>query len=112
VKAFSFLHRIRYAARSADVKNTVYHDESTSDHADDNDHGADMDSGDSADEAIVVSALCHGDNTESPVSSLPALTQHAGLCPNARNSQKRKYTCGSDFTALARASVSSPLSHQ
>jgi hypothetical protein len=27
VKAFSFLHRIRYAARSADVNNTVYHDE-------------------------------------------------------------------------------------
>jgi hypothetical protein len=109
VKAFSFLHRIRYSARSAGVSDTVYHDESTSDHADDSDHRAAMDSGDSADEAIVVSTLCHSDNTEPPVSSPPALTQHAGLCPNARNSQKRKYTCESDFTAQARASLSSPV---
>jgi hypothetical protein len=43
------------------------------------------------------------------VSSFPALTQHAGLCPNARNSQKRNYTCESDFTARARASMSSPV---
>jgi hypothetical protein len=54
VKAFSFLHRIRYTARSAGIKDAVYHDESTSDHADDSDHGATLDSGDSADEAIVV----------------------------------------------------------
>jgi hypothetical protein len=106
VKAFSFLHRIRYAARSAGAKDIVYHDEFTSDHADDSHHGAAMDSGDSTEEAIVVSALCHGENTES---SLPAFTQHAGLCPNARNSQKRKYTCESDFTARARASLSSPV---
>jgi ribonuclease HI len=109
VKALSFLHRIRYAARSADVQNTGYHDDSTSDHADDNDHGADTDSGDSADEAIVVSTLCRGDNTKPPVSSLPALTQPAGLCPTARNSQKRKYTCESDLTEQARASMSFPV---
>jgi hypothetical protein len=69
---------IRYAARSADVQNTVYHDDSTSDHADDNDHGADMDSGDSADGAIVVSTLCRGDNTKPPVSSLPARGRGCG----------------------------------
>ncbi len=43
------------------------------------------------------------------MSSLPAFTQHAGLCPDARNSQKRKYTCESDFTARARASMSFPV---
>ncbi len=101
-------HRIRYAARSAGAKDAVHQDESTSDHADDSDHGAALDSGDSADEAIVVSTLCHGDNTEPPVSSLPASTQHARLCPNARNSQKRKYTCKGDFAVRARASLSSP----
>ncbi len=84
------------------LKDTVHHDESTSDHADDNDNGADMHSGDSTDEAIVVSTLGHSDNTEPPVSSLPVLTQHAGLCPNARNSQKQKYTCESDFTTTRR----------
>jgi hypothetical protein len=43
------------------------------------------------------------------VSSLPALTQPVGLCPTARNSQKRKYTCESDLTERVRASMSSPV---
>ncbi len=51
--------------------------------------------------------LCNGNNTEPPAPSLHAFTQHARLCPNACNSQKRKCTCESDFTARARASLSS-----
>jgi hypothetical protein len=56
----------------------------------------------------LASTLCHGDNTEPPVPSLHAFTQHARLCPHARNSQKRKYTCESDVTVRAKASLSSP----
>jgi hypothetical protein len=57
VKAFSFLHRIRYATRSAGTKDAVCHDESTSDHADGRYNGAALDSSDSADEAILASTL-------------------------------------------------------
>lgn len=71
------------------------------------DNGAALDACDSADEAILASTLCHGDNMEPPVSSLHAFTQHARLCPNASNSQKRKFTCESDFTVRARAFLSS-----
>jgi hypothetical protein len=80
VKAFSFLHRIRYAARSAGAKDAACHEESTSDHADGNDNGAALDSGDSADEAILASTLCHSYNTEPPVPSLRAFTQHTPDC--------------------------------
>jgi hypothetical protein len=104
-ESVSFLRRIRFAARSAGTKDAVCHDEYTSDHADGSNNRATLDSGDSADEAILARTLCHGDNTEPPVSSLHAFTQHARLCPNARNSQKRKYTCESDFTVQAPAAA-------
>jgi hypothetical protein len=68
------------------------------------------DSGDSEDETVLYNTLHRGDNTMPPVSSPHTFTQHARPCPNARNSKKQKYTGGSDFTASARASVSSPTS--
>ncbi len=57
MNSFSFLHRIRYAARSAGTKDAVRSDEITFDHVDFSDNGTALDSGGSADMVTTRSHL-------------------------------------------------------
>ena len=101
VKAFSFLHRIRYAARSAGTKDAVQYNEPTSDHEEGSDDETTSDSSNRADEVVLDSAHCHEANTIPPVSS-----PHA--CHTARNSQKRQYPGDNALTVCTKASLSFP----
>jgi hypothetical protein len=57
VKAFSSLHRIRYAGRPAGMKDTVCCDEPTADHEQGSHDMAASNSGDSEDETVYDSTL-------------------------------------------------------